>query len=413
MADDEDRLARALSCEAVDRAERARQDLIERLAAWPGDETVVAPVRETAGLVERRPGAVADVDLAKLREGLDGNSLPLRDHLRGVAGSREIARNDPVELHRSELVGHGFGLLPAPCGERRVRLSGEDAGGVALALTMAHEIEGRWLHDSSRRSARSVQPVTRVIRSPFTSRFQGWSNRNTRTPDCASVCEMTTSSSQNASSSSSFARRTLYSADPELVALLWRHTLEPRDGGVVPRATFLLRQKMPADLALVGKLNVEFLREAAQIRDGADRHDVVEVDADLHATARSVQRPTRMTALKTQCAATLVASVPVATRKAAITRPPAKTTTSAPSAAGMMSTTGSDVFITVNHATVPCQSANVSAEAVTAVRTRYRASSPPSREPRKAISSGSTAPSGRKRAMCRASSSLETRASGA
>src|SRR5437870_9364570 len=129
-------------------------------------------------------------------------------------------------------------------------------------------------------------------------------------------------------------------ADPELIALFGCYVLEAGDDGVVARAALLLRQKMPADLALVGKLNVEFLREAAQIRDGADRHDVVEVDADLHATARSVQRPTRMTALKTQCAATLVASVPVATRKAAITRPPAKTTTSAPSAAGMTSTTG-------------------------------------------------------------------------
>src|SRR5438477_12447763 len=61
---------------------------------------------------------------------------------------------------------------------------------------------------------------------------------------------------------------------------------------------------------------------------------------------------------------------PVATRRPAITTPPAKTTTRAPSAAGMMRTTGSDVFITVNDATVPCQSANVSADATTAVRTR-------------------------------------------
>src|SRR5438309_6971266 len=116
MADDEDRLARALSREPVDRAERPRQDLIEGLAARPGDETVVAPIRETAGLVERRPGAVADVDLAELRERLDGNSLPPRDHLRGVSGSREIARDDPVELHLGQLVGNDLRLLPTPRG---------------------------------------------------------------------------------------------------------------------------------------------------------------------------------------------------------------------------------------------------------------------------------------------------------
>src|SRR5438128_1558199 len=59
----------ALARQPLDRAKRARQDLIERLAARPGDEAVVAPVRETASLVERRPGAVADVDLSKLGQG--------------------------------------------------------------------------------------------------------------------------------------------------------------------------------------------------------------------------------------------------------------------------------------------------------------------------------------------------------
>src|SRR5207249_1461338 len=214
VADDEDRLAWALARQPIDRAKRARQDLIERLATRPGEEAVVAPVRETASLVERRPGAVADVDLSKLGQGLDRNSVPLRDHLRGVSGSREIARHDPVELHLGELIGDRGGLLPPARRQRRVRLSRKHARGVALALTVAHEIEGRWLHDSARCCVRSVQPATRVLRSPFTSRFQGWSNRNTRTPDCASLCEMTTSSSQNASSSSSFARRTLYSAEP-------------------------------------------------------------------------------------------------------------------------------------------------------------------------------------------------------
>src|SRR5438128_622865 len=209
MADDEDRFARALSCEAVDRAERAREDLIERLPTRPRHKTVVAPVRQTARLVERRPGAVADVDLAKLRERLDGNSVPLRDHLRGVSGSREIARDDPVELHLGQFVGNDLRLLPTPRGEGRVGLSGEDVGGVALALAVTDEVEGCRLHDRSRCCARSVHPATRVIRSPLTSRFHGWSKRKTRTPAFARVCEMTTSSSQNASSSSSFARRTL------------------------------------------------------------------------------------------------------------------------------------------------------------------------------------------------------------
>src|SRR5207237_1336884 len=86
------------------------------IRARPGDKTVVAPIRETADLVERRPRAVADVDLAKLRERLDGNSVPLRDHLRGVSGSREIARDDSVELHLGQLVGNDLRLLPTPRG---------------------------------------------------------------------------------------------------------------------------------------------------------------------------------------------------------------------------------------------------------------------------------------------------------
>src|SRR2546430_17718913 len=53
VADDEDGLAWALAGEAIDRAEGAREDLIERLAARPNNETVVAPVRQAARLIER------------------------------------------------------------------------------------------------------------------------------------------------------------------------------------------------------------------------------------------------------------------------------------------------------------------------------------------------------------------------
>src|SRR5712692_10022819 len=47
--------------DAIDRAQRALDDLVERLAAGPGDEAVIAPVRQTAYLIERCTGAVADV----------------------------------------------------------------------------------------------------------------------------------------------------------------------------------------------------------------------------------------------------------------------------------------------------------------------------------------------------------------
>src|SRR5438477_8428941 len=160
VAHDEDGLARAFADEAIDRAKRARQDLIERLATRPRDKTIVVPVRQAARLIERLSGSIAYVDFAQRRQQFDRKPVTLRYHLRGIARTGQIARDDPVELHLGELIGDRGGLLPAACGERRVRLSGEDAGGVALALTVAHEIEGRWLHDSSRCCARSVQPAT-------------------------------------------------------------------------------------------------------------------------------------------------------------------------------------------------------------------------------------------------------------
>src|SRR5436190_5322892 len=132
VADDEDRLARALAGKAIDGAERAREDLIERLPTRPRDKTVVVPARQAARLIERLSGPVADVDFAQLRHHLDRDTVALRDHLRGVAGPREVARDDAVELHLRELVRDRGSLLAPARGERRVGLPGEDAGGVAL-----------------------------------------------------------------------------------------------------------------------------------------------------------------------------------------------------------------------------------------------------------------------------------------
>jgi len=89
-----------------------------------------------------------------------------------------------------------------------------------------------------------------------------------------------------------------------------------------------------------------------------------------------------MTALNAQWAAIVVKSEPVVTRRPAMMTPPTKRTTNAPAMAGTIRTTGIVVFMTVKKATVPCQSANAMADASTAVRTPYRASSPPSNVPR-------------------------------
>src|SRR5258706_4631742 len=74
VADDEDGLAGALARETIDRTQRARQGLIERLPTWPRDETVVVPVCEAARLVEGLPRSVAAVDLAQVRHHFDRNA---------------------------------------------------------------------------------------------------------------------------------------------------------------------------------------------------------------------------------------------------------------------------------------------------------------------------------------------------
>src|SRR3989442_15589366 len=102
---------------------------------------------------------------------------------------------------------------------------------------------------------------------------------------------------------------------------------------------------MPPDLPLVWKIHAVFLGELAQVGDRADRHDVVEVDADLHRSCAEGdepgQSPMRMTALNAQCAAPLDASPPDASRSAAMTHPPAKRTPRPPATAGTTSKTES------------------------------------------------------------------------
>src|ERR1700716_3902649 len=104
VADDQDRLARALAGEALDRAKRPRKHLFERFTAGPGDEAVVVPARQALGLVEGLPGPVTDIDLTELRHDFDLDPVRLRDDLSGMTGTREIARDDAVELHFRELL---------------------------------------------------------------------------------------------------------------------------------------------------------------------------------------------------------------------------------------------------------------------------------------------------------------------
>src|SRR5437870_2542654 len=126
-----------------------------------------------------------------------------------------------------------------------------------------------------------------------------------------------------------------------------------------------IAEQMPSDLAFIGELDAVFLRELPQIGDRADRHYVVEIDADLQSILGYL-RPMRMIALNAQCAAMLVITVPVATRRRAMIAPPMKRNASAPAIAGTIRTEGTVVFTTVNTPTVPCQSENAIAEAMTA-----------------------------------------------
>src|SRR2546428_514166 len=81
VADDEDRLPGALACEPANHAEHACEHVFERLAPWPGDEAVVGPVRQAARLVERRSGAIPDVDLPELAHDFYPEPLTTGDRL--------------------------------------------------------------------------------------------------------------------------------------------------------------------------------------------------------------------------------------------------------------------------------------------------------------------------------------------
>src|SRR5712692_4737134 len=210
---------------------------------------------------------------------------------------------------------------------------------------------------------------------------------------------------------------TVVQLHPEAIALLGRDALETRNELVVRRVLLHPRQQVPSDLLLVRQHDAELLGELPQVGHGADRHHVVEVDADPHGESLCggivAQSPTSSRALNVQCAATLAPSERARSRSAASATPPTKTMTSAPATAGTNHGEGgaSVVSPTVTTATAACQSANVTAEPTTAARVPVRRRRPNS-VPRNASSSGKTTPSGRKTAMCAASWDTETRDSG-
>src|SRR5437879_3484854 len=91
VTDDQDRLARALAGEALDRAKRPRKNPFERFTAGPRDEAVVVPARQALGLVEGLAGPVPHIDLTQVRNDFDLDPVRLRDHSSGVTGPRKIA----------------------------------------------------------------------------------------------------------------------------------------------------------------------------------------------------------------------------------------------------------------------------------------------------------------------------------
>src|SRR6266508_2436697 len=211
VSDEQHGLAGVLRRDAADRAQRALDDRLQRLAAGPRDEPVVTPIRQAPRFVERRAGAVADIDLHEIGFEVDRELVPAGDGDRGVAAARERARDDPVNVDLGKLVRDRLRLAPAALGQRAVAATGEAPRGVRLALAVPHEIDrDRRAHAGMRRSATFDHPRTRVMSGCSTSRFHGWSNSRTRIPASASVFEMITSSSQKRSRRSSFARRVLY-----------------------------------------------------------------------------------------------------------------------------------------------------------------------------------------------------------
>src|SRR5256885_6386765 len=169
--------------------------------------TVVA--RKAAQLVEAFARRVADVDLDKVGEDLDRDIAAGRDLGCRALGTRQGAGHDPVEADAPEGFRDDLRLLAAARRERAIGPPGEDVRGVRLALAVPHEVERRRRRHSPSSPARALQEVTRLMFGWSSSRFQVWSNSHTLIPASASDFAMSTSSSQNASSSSSFASRTL------------------------------------------------------------------------------------------------------------------------------------------------------------------------------------------------------------
>jgi len=151
----------------------------------------------------------APTRVLEVREGLDRHSAAGGD-LRGrVLRARQRARDDAIEMHRTQGRRDHLRLLAATHREGAVGLAGEHRGRVRAALAMPDQIERRCVAQTPSSAARSVHVATRVIFGCARSRFQEWSNSQTLIPASASERAMSTSSSQNASSSSSFASRTL------------------------------------------------------------------------------------------------------------------------------------------------------------------------------------------------------------
>src|SRR6266568_7958129 len=71
MTDDEHGPAGGLAMDHLQRAQRTLQDLFEVLAVRPLHEAVVLPLRKAAHLVERRPGAIAHIDLDEIAHDVD------------------------------------------------------------------------------------------------------------------------------------------------------------------------------------------------------------------------------------------------------------------------------------------------------------------------------------------------------
>src|SRR5439155_8392978 len=173
VANDEHRAAGILAMEPPHRAKSALEHAFERLAAGPRDEAIIAPVRQPAYLVEPLAGALADVDLDELAHDVDRQFATARDDERRVQRTRERRRDDAVERDVLERVRERHRLLPAAFGERTIGAAREATIAIRFALAVADEIEGGRPHQTPRSVPASAQPLTRVTRSCFTSRFHG------------------------------------------------------------------------------------------------------------------------------------------------------------------------------------------------------------------------------------------------